>query len=1240
MFMASSPRGTQELDYEAEELAILQAAGQIASIDLVVDDTGDPAQLGRRISTLATQPPVLHVSCHGGTDPSPTLYLEDETGSVRPTSARGLLDHLQPYKPPLMFLSACLTAAAGKAKTAGSDSDVVTPEDQTLVASLTKDLVSKGIPAVLGWSGSVTDLAAIAFARALYDRLGRGVPAPEAVAAARRELLEGEIDGVGRDGQRDELLRTAIKGTASECCRRDWHLARLWVGPSGGGSVVRQGATRKRMMHPPHHGQKRLLKVKEGEKLEVAAPEMFVGRRKELQRALATLASADRAGVLLHGMGRLGKSSLSARIADRRSDLLFAVVFKHYDARSILDAIEDAVKLAPREKEAQRQAITDAKGILDRGKEAVRENSEALEGVLHELLSGPCLRAESGLALLVLIDDMERVLVPADDGGRHVVDLDHRAVITSVLRAFEGSLGDSRLLVTSRYRFDLPSRLAEVLEPIQLAPFHDAARRKLSLRQVEDRLTDLAEDELDERKELLIRAQTLARGNPGLHDLLGLKIALNPSVPLGTASNVLNQVDAYFENGALPEDENTRAFVENLALDSLIGLTTPASYKLLSELTLFELPVPGDVTDCLSGDNHTLTALLDLGLIDVVPDLVDHTRPAYQVNRLAEGRVAPLKDAEARTIAQAVIESLYESWGGAEGDAIRPYSADIELARLAIAAENAQVVSGCAPSAIRGLLERNASAAADIGKACIALLHIKQIPISLQVRAVVASSHATAGDGHAANQLLEDGEADLQEAMADAEPGDDDIGSYLFELGIRQVSVGELDRAQVTWESFTSYMRDRPREVAIGKGYLADILEARGDLDEALRIRLEEELPVYERLGDVRSIAVTQGKVADILEARGDLDEALRIRLEEELPVYERLGDVRSIAVTRGQIADILEGRGDLDEAMCILREEALPALKRLGDVRLIAVTQSKVANILEARGDLDEALRIRLEEQLPVYERLGDVREIAVTQGQIADILKARGDLDEALRIRLEEELPVYERLGDMRSIAVTQGQIADILQGRGDLDEAMRILREEALPAFKRLGDVRSIAVAQGKVADILRAHGDLEEALRIRLEEQLPVYERLGDVRSLAVLKQRIASIYLERGDVDAFRRLQTERLETNRQLGNVDGIASAQWDLAQLDLAEQKLDDAIPRVLEAYQIVASMGRAEGVMVIGPVCAQFLAGARHFDQAYTVLDQAEAAAKTLKHPDSVQAITELRVAIKQHADDTKGT
>lgn len=105
-------------------------------------------------------------------------------------------------------------------------------------------------------------------------------------------------------------------------------------------------------------------------------------------------------------------------------------------------------------------------------------------------------------------------------------------------------------------------------------------------------------------------------------------------------------------------------------------------------------------------------------------------------------------------------------------------------------------------------------------------------------------------------------------------------------------------------------------------GSIADILKARGQLDEALRIRKEEELPVHEKLGDIRERAITLGKVADILEARGQLDEAVRIRREEQLPVHEKLGDRRSLLVGRTNLALLLLQRaaeGDREEAARLL---------------------------------------------------------------------------------------------------------------------------------------------------------------------------------------------------------------------------------------------------------------------------------------------------------------------------------
>jgi tetratricopeptide (TPR) repeat protein/predicted phosphodiesterase len=397
------------------------------------------------------------------------------------------------------------------------------------------------------------------------------------------------------------------------------------------------------------------------------------------------------------------------------------------------------------------------------------------------------------------------------------------------------------------------------------------------------------------------------------------------------------------------------------------------------------------------------------------------------------------------------------------------------------------------------------------------------------------------------------------------------------------------------------------RDFALAFGVIADILEARGDLDEALRIRKQDLIPVYEKLGDMLSRAVTMGQIADILQARGDLDEALRIRKQDQIPVFEKLGDMRSRAVTMGQIADILQARGDLDEALRIRKQEEIPVFEKLGDIRSRAVAMGKIADILQTRGDFDEVLRIRKQDQIPVYEKLGDVRERTVTMGQIADILQARGDLDEALRIRKQEEIPVFEKLGDIRSRAVTMGKIADVLQARGDLDEALRIRKQEEIPVFEKLGDVRERAVTMSKIADILEVRGDLDEALRIRKQEEVPVFEKLGDIRSHAVSMGKIANILQARGDFDeALRIRKQDQIPVYEKLGYMDGIAATSWAMATNYLDRGNRDEAIPLIEKAYRIFEKLGRLDGLCVVGAVFGQVLIARGEAEEARHVFQR----------------------------------
>ena len=95
-FMASSPRGQHELDFEAEEAAILAAVGE-SRVDLLVEDTGDPEQLARRLAEAGRDAGGASVvsraeqlAARPGGPGVPVLMMEDEVGDGRPTTAGDL----------------------------------------------------------------------------------------------------------------------------------------------------------------------------------------------------------------------------------------------------------------------------------------------------------------------------------------------------------------------------------------------------------------------------------------------------------------------------------------------------------------------------------------------------------------------------------------------------------------------------------------------------------------------------------------------------------------------------------------------------------------------------------------------------------------------------------------------------------------------------------------------------------------------------------------------------------------------------------------------------------------------------------------------------------------------------------------------------------------------------------------------------------------------------------------------
>ena len=1187
LFMAAAVEGQTDLDYEAEEIAIIDATSGL-DLSLAVEDSGGLAPLGERIK-LEGALDVVHLSGHGDlAGNGGSLILETDTGEADAVNAERLRrEAFGDELPPLIFLSACHSAEAPR--DGGSQNGA-----QDVAMPLAVELVQAGFPAVLGWSGPVLDTDATRFAREFYAQLVHGRNVAAAAAHARQILLK-------HDG----------------CEGRDWHLARVYLGPEGGAPLCTAGARTRPKGIAADHGHQEILQTRlasgeaSGAALVVASRRSFVGRRRETQAILRAFKAGDHAGVLIHGQGRRGKTSLAARIANRMSWLKPVVIFDNYRASAIFDEVLKACDPAAQSAlEAQWSA-------------PVRDDPAKLRLALEAMLTGPLAQ---GRPILLIVDDLERALdAPALSDAPTTVQTDYVAALRAIIEAFanSGARTKSRLLLTSRYTFTLPDakgrELARHLHALQLPPMRERERAK----QMQARLR------LDGKPRMLdigLQARCIAAaiGNPGLQEMLTGAVLEDAAA----AEAAIKAMERYLADGTKPLEQKTAVFLENLLLDTLLKAVDADGRALLCAGTLFAIPVPQAVFEAAAGAvgigaedcRKRMTRLAGLSLLDgIVADLKTGERH-WHVPRLARpmllacvrGAKAPppacpllpgfdpgpvaLTGDDQGEILRAVLPVLEKLWRDAGGEiGMRPEA--LELTRLAELAGNWPLLSDAAASAAFWLQSAHRPHdAARIANWALQHLESKGAHPGVQLLRIGATLARQFGDGDGAKRLLE-----------------------------RGLTASEGGTAQaMLWADWGTARASH------------------GDPDEALRW-LEKARDEFQRLGDVRSRAVTMGKIADILQARGDLDEALRIRREEELPVYDRLGDVRERAVTMGKIADILQARGELDEALRIRREEQLPVFDRLGDVRERAVTMGKIADILQARGELDEALRIRREEQLPVYDRLGDVRERAVTMGQIADILQARGELDEALRIRREEQLPVYDRLGDVRSRAVTMGKIADIDAAQGRLDQAITGY-ELACEIIAPLGAIARHRRVSRRIADILRRAASSTRHcasaarsscrsmsasamsapapspwaksptfcrraasstrpcasaarrscrstsasamsapapspwaksptscrraasstrhLRIRREEQLPVYDRLGDVRSRAVTMGKIADILQARGELDeALRIRREEELPVYERLGDVRSRAVTMGKIADILQARGELDEAL-------------------------------------------------------------------------------
>lgn len=282
VFMATSPRNMEshfpELDFEAEEGSILEATKR-SPLYLEVEESGCLTELGYLVESQEKDFfDVVHLTGHATfLSNKPCFVTETEYGDAEYSSAEDIATELQFQHPKLIFLSGCRSGYS----------------QEKNILSMAEDLLSQGATAVLGWGERVLDTDATLAAAKFYRGLSSGKRVTEALAETYQEL---------------------IKVSA-----RDWHKLRLYVADNLPGALVTP--LRKLGRKPAPFYKKTIDEFRNEErKFRVVNRENFVGRRRQLQNCLRAFKLDDKLGVLIHGMGGLGKSTIASRLWERLSE--------------------------------------------------------------------------------------------------------------------------------------------------------------------------------------------------------------------------------------------------------------------------------------------------------------------------------------------------------------------------------------------------------------------------------------------------------------------------------------------------------------------------------------------------------------------------------------------------------------------------------------------------------------------------------------------------------------------------------------------------------------------------------------------------------------------------------------------------------------------------------------------------------------------------------------------------------
>ncbi|HEX3556935.1 MAG TPA: tetratricopeptide repeat protein [Thermoanaerobaculia bacterium] len=906
---------------------------------------------------------VLHVTCHAGPG---ELVLEKEDGSADPVDARRFCDEVLPpgRGVPLVVLAGCATAL----NVSGGQGEAALP-------GLARQLLARGVPAVLAMQAPVSDLYATHLGARLYRALATfETPDPLAALAEARRTLETD--------RQDAKLPSPVD-------LAEWATPALYLrGPS---LPLYDPEEPFDEIQPP-------AEPRFGKGVVVRRVGEFVGRRREERRILQALRNPDGAGVLLHGLGGVGKSSLSAEVLKNLSEdgWVIATTFGKISPDDLLAEVGQRLLL-----QFQKEGVSEADPRRRQAVEIKRLDldwEDRFQALSEHLLGDR--------PLIVLLDNFEDNFAPGDpaeDGpSLQIQDED----LANLLATWLAQPGHSRLLITSRQPFELPEDAHEILEPFHLGPLSFAETRKLIWRlpaldalSRDDQLRAYAE--VGGHPRALEYLDALLRGGQArfpdisrrLKGALEKKGIENPKAWLSDVKGDLDR--ALAETVTLAVDD---VLLEGL-LERLKGI--PQAKDLLVGASVYQVPVD------LVGLAWQMGEEVEVPENSERAEQFDGLRRQIQETLDRGEKPAPKLLKQAAAILQVLMRPplrLRHKLGPV-------LEVLLDLGLLA-PMDDLYFVHRWTATALRGRYSVKVCEAHDRAARYwrwrvdnLSQSKKQDIEDLFQAR----HHYRNAGEVDAAVQVTEW------------------ICSQLYTWGAYRRDE-QLCREVLLW------LPENSREATAFSHELAILAQNRGDYDRA-RNWFQKVLHISEELGDRTGVARCYHQLGTVAQDRGDYPEAIDW-YQKSLSISEKLGIQVGMAKTYGQLGDIAQRNGDYDQALDWY-QKSLRIDEELNNQEGKAICYHKLGTLAQERGDNDQALEW-YQKSLRIKEKMGNRAGMAKSYHQIGRILHERGDYGQAINW-YQKALHIDEELGNRRELAHSFGQLAILLAEHGNPEESV---------------------------------------------------------------------------------------------------------------------------------------------------------------------------------------------------------